>query len=98
MYRNRLENISFFAFFAGVSLLLFLIFSPFVQTLALAAVFAVLLHTPHEKLTYALGGWKSLAAMITVVMVLIFFITPLFFLGSQIFQEAQSLYTEAPAD
>lgn len=96
MYRSRLENISFFAFFAGVSLLLFFIFAPFIQTLALAAVFAVLLHTPHEKLSEALGGRKSIAAILLVITVIIFIITPLFFLGSQIFQEAQNLYNQSP--
>ncbi|MFA6278919.1 MAG: AI-2E family transporter [Candidatus Paceibacterota bacterium] len=89
---NKLESSSFLILFAGVSILLFFVFKPFLIILSLAAVFAVLLNWPYEKLTRALGGLKSLSAAITVGCMLIFFIVPLFFLGGQIFKEAGSLY------
>lgn len=95
MHKNKLESFSFLALFAGVSVLLFFVFAPFIQILTLAAVFAALFHRPYEDLTRALRGWKSLAALIVVCLVLIFCIVPLFFLGSQIFHEAQSLYAGA---
>jgi predicted PurR-regulated permease PerM len=92
MSKDKLERSSFLVLFAGVSVLLFLVFVPFLTVLSLAAVSAVLLHWPYEKLTRALGGWKSGAAALTVGLMLIFFIVPLFFLGGQIFRETQSLY------
>ena len=92
MTKNKLESSSFLVLFAGVSLLLFFVFAPFLTILALAIVFAVLLQKPYEKLTKACGGWKGLAASLTVGLMLVFFITPLFFLGGQIFQEAQNVY------
>jgi predicted PurR-regulated permease PerM len=58
----------------------------------LAVVFAILFHIPYEKLTRLLGGQKNIAAGIVVTIVLIFFIVPLFFLGSQILQDTKSLY------
>lgn len=95
MNKNKLGNFSFLALFAGVSLLLFFVFAPFIQILALAAVFAAIFHGFYEDLAKGLHGWKSIAALIVVAVVLIFCIVPLFFLGSQIFHEAQSLYSGA---
>jgi predicted PurR-regulated permease PerM len=93
MDKNRLESLSLLALFIGVSALLFFVFAPFLLVLSLAAVFAILLHSPYEKLTRFFGGWKSASAFLAVGLTLLFFIVPLFFLGVQIFQEAQSLYT-----
>jgi len=92
MTKDKLGIYSFLAIFVGVSVLLFFIFAPFLAILSLAAVFAVLLNWPYEKLTRVLGGMKNLAAAFTVGCTLIFFIVPLFFFGVQIFQEVQSVY------
>jgi len=92
MPQNKLEVSPFLILFACISLLLFFIFAPFLSILSLAAVFAVLLNKPYEMLTRLFGGWKSAAAALTVGLMLIFFIVPLFFLGTQIFQEVQGVY------
>lgn len=80
------------ALFIGAAVLLFSVFAPFLAVLALAVVFAVLLHSPYEWLVHSFEGRKSAAALITVGAMLVFFIVPLFFLGGRIFQEAQGLY------
>jgi predicted PurR-regulated permease PerM len=90
--KNRIESLSLLALFAGVSILLFYVFRPFIQVLALAAVFAVLLQNPYERLTKSLYGSKTLASGLIVALVLVFFIVPIFFLGIEIFNEAQGLY------
>jgi predicted PurR-regulated permease PerM len=95
VHKNRFENYSFVVLFAGISLLLFFVFAPFVQILALAAVFATIFHRPYEKLARYMGKWKSPAALIVVGFVLVFCIVPLFFLGFEMFHEAQSLYAGA---
>ncbi|MCX6786740.1 MAG: AI-2E family transporter [Candidatus Kaiserbacteria bacterium] len=92
MQKGNLESSSFLVLFVGISLLLFFVFAPFFAVLTLATVSAVLLHAPYEKLTRLFGGWKSLAAIVTVGLMLVFVIVPLFFLGVQIFHEAQGLY------
>ncbi len=92
MNKNRIESISLLVLFAGVSLLLFYVFAPFILVLALAAVFAVLLQGPFKRLTRELLGWKTPAAVLIVLLVLVFFIAPLFLLGIEIFREAQGLY------
>ncbi len=92
MDKNRLESFSLLALFIAVSVLLFFVFSPFLIVLTLAAVFAILLHRPYEKLVRIFGGSGSAAALFVVGLMLVFFIVPLFFVGTQVFQEAQSLY------
>ncbi|MHB8860605.1 MAG: AI-2E family transporter [Minisyncoccota bacterium] len=92
MDTHRLENLSLLVLLAGISILLYFVFAPFLLVLVLAAVFAIFLHTPYEKLTSLFKGWKSLVALVTVGLMLVLFIVPLFFLGVQIFQEAQNLY------
>ncbi len=81
--------------FAGVSLLLFYVFAPFLQALALAAVFAVLLQYPYQRVIQFCGGSRTFAASIMVVLVIIFFIVPIFLLGIEIFREAQNVYVTA---
>ncbi|HVB19751.1 MAG TPA: AI-2E family transporter [Candidatus Paceibacterota bacterium] len=93
MDKSRPESFPLLVLFLGASILLFFVFAPFFAALSLAVVFAVLLHSPYEDLVRFFGGWKSIPALLTVGVMLVFFIVPLFFLGTQIFQEAQSLYT-----
>ena len=95
MDTHKLGNLPLFVLFIGISILLFFVFAPFFTVLSLAAVFAVLLHQPYEKLARMLGGWQGTAALCTVILTLVLFIVPLFFIGAQIFQETQSIYAGA---
>ncbi|MDR3572166.1 MAG: AI-2E family transporter [Candidatus Pacebacteria bacterium] len=95
MDRDNVESYSFLALFVCVGVLVFFVFAPFLQILVLAAVFAALFHRPYEALARRLHGWNNLAALIVVALVLIFCIVPLFFLGLQIFREAQNFYVGA---
>ena len=92
MQNDKLENLSFLVLFIGISVLLFLVFAPFFAVMALAAVSAVLLHPSYTKLARLFRGQRSIAASAVVGLLLIFIIVPLFFLGVQVFHEAQGLY------
>ncbi len=92
MQKDRLKDSLLIFLLIGASLLLFLVFEPFFSILALAAVFAILLHRPYERLTKVLFGNRNIAAVMAVILMLIFFIAPVFFLGTQIYQEAQSIF------
>ena len=92
MDKTQLETGAFLVLFCVASILIFFIFLPFVQLLALAAVLAILCRKPFVKLSKWLHGADSLAAGLLVLGVIVFFITPIFFLGAQIFHEVQSLY------
>ncbi len=97
MQKDRLELISLAGLFVAVSLLLFFVFAPFFPLLSLAAVFAIFLRRPYDRLTKLFRGRKNLAAVSIVLLTLAFCILPLFFLGGQIYKEAQGLYTGSPA-
>ncbi|MCR4333831.1 MAG: AI-2E family transporter [Patescibacteria group bacterium] len=93
-----MQKNSLIVLFIGASLVLFFVFAPFLSLLSLAVVFSILLHRPYERLSQMLGGWRNLTATLTVALTLVFFIVPLFFLGGQIVQESQSLYTSMYAN
>lgn len=92
MTKSKTESTSFLVLLAAVSILLYFVFAPFLTVLALAAVAAVLLQKPHEKLARSVGWGPSATAVFTVVLLFVFCIVPLFFLGGQIFLQAQELY------
>ena len=78
---------------AGIFVLTFLIFKPFLYALILAIIFATVFQPLHTRILAMARDRKGLAALLTTISVLIVVITPLSFLGIQIFQEATQLYS-----
>lgn len=83
-------------FFAGVcffvAVLSFFVFQPFLSSLALAVFLALLSHPLYVKLLNWRVKRERLAALMTVVLVLFAFITPLFFLTARLVTEARGVY------
>lgn len=77
---------------SGTLLLAFLIFSPFLAPLALAAVFAVVLQPLHDIILRKFGNHLGLAALVTVLIAIVCILVPLILIGAQIFGEAGQLY------
>jgi predicted PurR-regulated permease PerM len=92
MNRPRLETVSLLVLLGIAAILTFFVFKPFLQILTLAAVFAVLFNAPYEQLVRILGGFRAIAAIIFIALVIVFIIAPILILGTQIFSEAQALY------
>ena len=80
------------AILAGTSVLAFFIFRPFLYTLVLAVVFAVVLQPIYQKIIVLLHGRRGPSALATIFIVAIFIFTLLILLGVQMFQEALQLY------
>ncbi len=78
---------------AGIFVLAFFIFKPFLYALILAIVFAIVFEPLHKKILAMTRDRKGLAALLTAISVLIIVIAPLSFLSIQIFQEATELYS-----
>src|SRR3989344_1387927 len=78
---------------AGIFVLAFFIFKPFLYALILAIVFATVFEPVHKKVLAITRERKSLAAFLASISVLIVVVAPLAFLGIQIFQEATGLYS-----
>lgn len=81
------------AILAGTFILVFFIFRPFLYALVLAMVFATVLQPVYQKIVGFTRGRQELAALATILIIVAFIFTPLIFLGVQIFQEAQQLYS-----
>jgi len=96
---NRSPQLYFLvALLVGISILVFFIFRPFFYTLFLAIAFAVALSPIYEWVLRLVRGKRGIAAVFTTLIVVIFILAPLSFIGIQIFQEAWQLYTTIAQD
>lgn len=77
---------------ALVLVLTFFIFKPFLATLVLAGICAVVLHPIYKKILKLIGGHEATATAITVILSIICIIIPLTLLGTQMIHEAVTLY------
>lgn len=77
----------------GTSLLVFSIFRPFLLALILAMTFAVVFQPLHKKIVGYSRQRDGLAAFLTTIIIVAFILVPLIFLGIQILQEAELLYS-----
>ncbi len=83
---------------AGTFILVFFIFRPFLYALALAMVFAIVFQPVYKKIVGFTRGRRGLSALATILIVVALIFTPIIFLGIQIFQEAQQLYSSLAED
>ena len=82
----------------AVLILLFFIIQPFLITVILAAVFAVILTPLYKKVHSYLRCKESVAAWVTLVLSVVGIVVPLVFLSMQLFQEAVHVYTSVSED
>ncbi|MFA6408189.1 MAG: AI-2E family transporter [Candidatus Paceibacterota bacterium] len=76
----------------GMTALVSAVFLPFLKTLALAVVFAVVLERLYTRISKILGGWESVSALMTVLIGIFFIALPLSLVGVLVGNEAHSLY------
>lgn len=76
----------------GATILVTLIFAPFLKSLALAAVFAVVLQGLYGRVSNILGDWPSVAALLTVVISVLLILLPLVLIAVLVGNEARDLY------
>jgi len=93
MNHSRSELYFLLILLAGIFVLTFFIFRPFLYALILAMVFATVFAPFHKKALAITRERRGLAALLATISVLIVVIAPLAFLGIQIFQEATQLYS-----
>lgn len=91
MNNHKLQNYFFGALLSITTILIIWVFYPFLGVLALAGVLSVIFHPVFKKINeFFKIDWLS--SFIVIVLMAIFIIIPLIFIGWQIFQEAQGLY------
>lgn len=93
MQTTSTEKYFLFILLLITTILTFLIFSPFITTLILAAAFAVVLDPVYLWIKSRLvGDIAWLASIITVIIFLVGLCVPLFFIGKAVFNQTQDLY------
>lgn len=92
MNNQKLQSYFLLTVLAGTFVLVFFIFRPFLYALLLAAVSAAVFQPLYQKIIGYARGRRGLAALATILIIIIFIFAPLIFLGTQIFQEARQLY------
>lgn len=94
MLLNRVvEYVFFFGLLGVVGYLLWLMMSPFITALALAAVIVTIAYPIFGRiLRYTPKGNRSVAALISTIVVIIIFVIPLFWITSMLVSEAVSIY------
>lgn len=92
MTNIKTSNPFLLASLALVLVLTFFIFKPFLATLVLAGICAVVLHPIYKKILKLIGGHEATATAVTVVLSIICIIIPLTILGAQMIHEAATLY------
>lgn len=93
MESKKLELVAFSTLFAGLAILIFLVFRPFVGILVLAAVLSILFHPLYARLLKVFPKGKSFVACLLVIIALVFLIIPILFFGLQIFRQAQDFFS-----
>ena len=92
---SRASSYFFFVLLFGVVIAAIFIFLPFLTPLVLAVAAAVIVYPAYVRILKFVGDGhlgKTTAALVTVIMVLVVILVPLFFLVGSIYAEVQTLY------
>lgn len=89
---KRLQITTLFILLGIAIVLAFFIFRPYLYSIILAAVFAVVFGPMYKKISNFIGGKKGIGALITLIVIFLLIFVPLFFFGAKVFQESRSMY------
>ncbi|MFA5000684.1 MAG: AI-2E family transporter [Candidatus Paceibacterota bacterium] len=90
---SKKPRLYFLLILLSLSLVLsFFVLKPFLYSLILASVFAIVFQPLYRQLLKRVRQQTWLASFLTILILITFILIPLTFLVSQIFQEAQGLY------
>ncbi len=92
MERERIESYIFLGAIVLAALLVGLIFLPEINAIVLGVTFAVLFQPLYERIVKKMPNDRDGAALLVVLLTLLVVLTPLAFIGWQIFNEASSFY------
>ncbi|MFA5991524.1 MAG: AI-2E family transporter [Candidatus Doudnabacteria bacterium] len=88
---QKQQRITFFLLFAAVAGMVFFIWLPFLKLLALGAIFAILFSPVHQRLLKEVRN-ESLAAFLTVLLIVLIILLPIYLLGQALFNELSYLF------
>lgn len=92
MHSRKVELGFFLVLAALAGLLTFFIFRPYLSALFLAVIFAIAFRPVYELFLRTFKGQKVVAALLSVLVLVIVIVVPLSFFGFFIFKDAQEFY------
>lgn len=92
MNHSRVQAIFFTLLFLGAVALAFFILQPYIAPLFLAFVLYILWKPVHKKVAVLFGGYRSIAAFVSLLMILLVVMVPLVLLGISLSADATRLY------
>jgi predicted PurR-regulated permease PerM len=92
---ERAKKIFLISLIAAACALSFFVLRPYLLTLALSLIIAIVIDPAYLFIRNAVRGRKRIAAVITIILLLFVIIIPLGFFGYLVFLEAQGLYASA---
>lgn len=92
-------QIGFFIILAAIVFILTLwLFLPFMATILLAAVLAIVFYPIHSRFTKLVPKWPTFTATISTFLILVVILIPLAFFGWLVFQESVGVYQTVTAN
>jgi len=96
MNTKLLTTIFFFLLVTSGVVLLFLIFRPYLASILVALIFAVVFYPVKNFFLRRLKIKNTIGSLITTILVLVVIVVPIFLLGIMLFQEAKDLVVNLP--
>lgn len=98
MDKDILQKYFFTGLLFAVSVLMLLIFLPFLEVLVLSTIFGVVLTPLHKKITKMLKGREGTSALIVVIIFAILVMVPFIFLTMQVLDESRDIYNQLTSE
>jgi len=98
MNSQKTEKQGFFFLLAGLLLMGVYVLWPFLKTILLSIIFAVLFYPLHKRVLKWCGGRKTLSAALSMTLVFLLLIIPVIFLLALVTTQLQKLITQAPSE
>jgi predicted PurR-regulated permease PerM len=92
MMNYRLQIGFFLILIVATMVLNIFVFLPYISVIFLAGIFAIIFEPLHKKFLTAFKGRETIAALFSVLTVLLFILIPITFFGTLLFQESTSVY------
>ncbi|MEL7538216.1 MAG: AI-2E family transporter [Pseudomonadota bacterium] len=92
--QQKIESTSFIVFLVLISIALLGLLQYFVEPILWASIFALLFRAPNFALRRLLRGRKTLAAFLTLIIILLFVIIPTFLVGAAVVDEGTSILAD----
>lgn len=98
MKNQKIQSVLFLIILAAVLALFLLLLKPYLGIIIASGALAVVFAPLYNKIAELLKQKKTLASLLSVALVVLIVLVPLFLIGFQVYKEASGLYTNLSGD